>query len=1566
MGKLMAAIHCLSTLLFASQLQSEMEVRVGEKGRMEVEVDGGICLADFGLTLAGPRWEFGYDLTEQARRGEMVEGKGEEVVLFRVGKGEEECGWAKIEVKADGREVKWGCEVHLEKDIATEVLRLDGHLPGEISAGQGGWFALHRDRMSSGFFPARLGPDLYWDTGFQWFGWLLKEGRGIQFRPDWRGITAFGLQDGRRWGRDYFQVCWNMGEGLLKRGSQFYCSITIQPLSFEEVEENARRFGESLLALEAEGEGQREKAAFRLKLTNLLPRARQVCWEWQITDEIYRPLRQFRKPLSLRPMETLVREVEVGAAERGEYRLLCRAVDEMDGASQELLKAFRFDVSSGPRMRVCLNGEWEFMPVLKGEMTYPPQGEWRKRSVPSSFSSEEIHHHGCWYRRSFEVPKFMAGKRIKLHFMAVNLAAKVYVNGHEAGEKFGGYLPFEVDITDLVKAGERNELCVAVRAWTAACLKPGEVRPLRPYENPGWSYLPPRSIVAPVGGRVFLCGIWQDVFLLAYPEVHVEDVFVITLVRGKRIKLQISLHNEGGSARQLELRNEVHGREGRSKRLPPKGVALGPGERKEVEVWSAWENPTLWGLNSPYLYLLETSLREEGREIDRNFTRFGFREVWTEGKQIVLNGVPLTLFADSCWDYDSFAAAAEHILRRKRAGIRSMRIHTQPFQPHILDAADELGMLIVDESAVYCWHHVYAIEDERFWQNYARHLRELALRDRNHPSLFMYSLENEIMHCGGKRKEWEERLARLADEVQEVDPTRLITYEADLDPGGKADVLGLHYAREYWFGDLVYPEGCYWLDGEIQGSGDLGRWKWKREKPLYLGEFDGGFFLWYPQFQAFWVGDEAYVGAGPRTVTEGSWRARMEGLAHEIAAYRYSGVAGLNAWIGLEGHEKLGKAGIYSPLFLWVREHPGHFYEGETVRRTVHVHNDLLEPATLKLAWETVLRGQKIGGGELPSLFLKPAEMKAVRVEFKIPPVKEKSPFLFRLYLDQQGKTACSREQRLVAFPRLGKPQIPAPVGLLDQVGETARVFRQVGVPFLPLNDLSLLPPQLKVLVLGRNSWTEASSQQALRLAKWVEGGGRLICLEQERYPEGWPGEGVVLERNLLCSMAFPSASEHPVLKGVSADDLRFWRPDGLVATRTLRKPSRGNFRTIIQAGGNTRDYTSALNGLSWAPLLEVVQGRGSYLLCQLELVKKFPVEPVAGRLLVNLLEYAAAAPPERFVRVALLTESNSPLDQELKRVGLEAEALAGRLAEADLAGYGLILIEGTEIEEEVKGHEGKLRKFVEKGGKVWIHDLKPEQIEGVGRLVGVNLRLRPLSPQSVWKAADDPLTSGLSNHELYWRDPPIWDQFTPFHSIAEYVVEIPGPSPLEVKALTEPGALVKIPVGRGFFLLDQLLWSREKRHGDLRRRLASILLTNLGAQLRPVFGYPVRASRFKRVEGSEELVKVEEEEVTMGTNGRVEAPIFLPVSGRYEIVLVGRGTPGKGEYPRLVVALDGQMVGEIEVDSEEFDEKSLLAEMPEGSHILSVALVNDYYDPTTGEDRNVWFQSVTLVPVGR
>ena len=121
---------------------------------------------------------------------------------------------------------------------------------------------------------------------------------------------------------------------------------------------------------------------------------------------------------------------------------------------------------------------------------------------------------------------------------------------------------------------------------------------------------------------------------------------------------------------------------------------------------------------------------------------------------------------------------------------------------------------------------------------YADHLRAAVRRDANHPSIVMWSLENEILHCGGDGilAGRAPNLAQLGLLVKTLDPTRPITFEADLDPGGVADVLGLHYPHE--FPDYAnWPNTAYWMEQPIAKSyAPGGQWRWDHAKPLYIGE----------------------------------------------------------------------------------------------------------------------------------------------------------------------------------------------------------------------------------------------------------------------------------------------------------------------------------------------------------------------------------------------------------------------------------------------------------------------------------------------------------------------------------------------------------------------------------------------------------------------------------------------------------------------------------------------------------------------------------------------------------
>ena len=131
--------------------------------------------------------------------------------------------------------------------------------------------------------------------------------------------------------------------------------------------------------------------------------------------------------------------------------------------------------------------------------------------------------------------------------------------------------------------------------------------------------------------------------------------------------------------------------------------------------------------------------------------------------------------------------------------------------------ADELGVLVVEECAVWCDPRAYKLSDSAFWTNYSRHLSAAVKRDRNHPfdqCSGAWRTKSSTAVASSAYSATEAQLAAMGRVVKSVDPTRPITYEADLDPGGVADALGLHYPHEY--PDYqVWPNAAWWMDQTI-------------------------------------------------------------------------------------------------------------------------------------------------------------------------------------------------------------------------------------------------------------------------------------------------------------------------------------------------------------------------------------------------------------------------------------------------------------------------------------------------------------------------------------------------------------------------------------------------------------------------------------------------------------------------------------------------------------------------------------------------------------------------------
>src|ERR1019366_1727397 len=455
-------------------------------------------------------------------------------------------------------------------------------------------------------------------------------------------------------------------------------------------------------------------------------------------------------------------------------------------------------------------------------------------------------------------------------------------------------------------------------------------------------------------------------------------------------------------------------------------------------------------------------------------------EFWAEAGRFFLNGTPINLLATATWPTTELQTTNQikKILQDVKAGNNvAMRFHTQPWDEPWYDMADEVGLLIVEECAVWCDPSAYKLSDSTFWTNYSRHLTAAVQRDRNHPSIILWSLENEILHCGGDTlySATATQLGAMGRVVKGMDPTRPITFEADLDPGGEASALGLHYPHEY--PDYqVWPNAAWWMDQSIARSWvSGGQWKWDHAKPLYIGEF-----LWGPSSSpadfTIIFGDDAYSDPSYyRNQAKGmTWRMAIE-------AYRGYGVNGIGPWTLFEdpvvswGAFDLQPASnylyqvqkaAYEPNAVFPEEYNTRFFAGETAQRTVRVYNDRMTAGNFTLRW-------RAGSGAWSSraFSLPPAGQRRDTNTFTVPAA---GPFALQFELSDASGVVYTNAIDCTAMAR---PTLTLPAGvnlaLYDPRGTTAGLLGRFGLSFTTVTNLRTAAyDQFNLLIIGRDALT--------------------------------------------------------------------------------------------------------------------------------------------------------------------------------------------------------------------------------------------------------------------------------------------------------------------------------------------------------------------------------------------------------------------------------------------------------------------------------------------------------------
>ncbi|HEX8335109.1 MAG TPA: beta-galactosidase GalB, partial [Pyrinomonadaceae bacterium] len=399
-----------------------------------------------------------------------------------------------------------------------------------------------------------------------------------------------------------------------------------------------------------------------------------------------------------------------------------------------------------------------------------------------------------WYRKHFDVPAADRGRQVYLDIDGAMSYAAVWLNGRFIGGWPYGYASFRLDLTPFVEYGAEN--VVAIRL-----------------DNP-----PDSSRWYPGGG------IYRNVWLEKTAPVHVAHwgTYVTTPDPSREaavVNVKTTIDNDAAEAADVTVRTALYelAADGSKSKRPvasaePTRVALAAGPASAtVGVSARVGNPKLWSPDAPRLYAAVTTVEQGGRTVDVYETTFGIRSVkFDAARGLLVNGEPVEI-KGVCNHHDLGALGAavnRRALERqleimKEMGANAVRTSHNPPAPELLDLADRMGLLVIDE-AFDAWRRSKKKNDYHllFDDWHEKDLRALVRRDRNHPSVILWSTGNEVGEQGSA--EGHRLSRRLADIVREEDPTRPVTAGANhLNAGYNGfqktvDVFGYNYKpQEY-------------------------------------------------------------------------------------------------------------------------------------------------------------------------------------------------------------------------------------------------------------------------------------------------------------------------------------------------------------------------------------------------------------------------------------------------------------------------------------------------------------------------------------------------------------------------------------------------------------------------------------------------------------------------------------------------------------------------------------------------------------------------------------------------
>ncbi len=529
---------------------------------------------------------------------------------------------------------------------------------------------------------------------------------------------------------------------------------------------------------------------------------------------------------------------------------------------------------------MLFDNEWRFHrgDVKDAELINFDDTKWRSVDLPHDWSIEDLPGTNSpfnpnvingvsvgfttggtgWYRKSFTLPSNQKNKKILIQFDGVYMNADVWLNGEHLGNHPYGYTSFYYDVSDKIKWNQKNIIAVQVKNEGATS---------RWYSG---------------------SGIYRHVWLKLFEPIHVAQwrTYITTpevAASSAKINIKSKVLNKTNAPENISLINKILNAKGIEVARTTAKQRIAANDQYEFNDETIVKSPALWSGQNPNLYKAVTEIYAHGKLSDRTETTFGIRKISFDATNgFLLNDKPMKL-QGACYHDDNGPLGSKSFdraeVRRvellKESGFNAIRCSHNPPAPAFLDACDKLGMLVIDE-AFDCWNNGkndsdYHLYFEDWWQ---KDIQSMLLRDRNHPSIIMWSIGNELPHMGTRRVGDTAKI--LADYVRSIEPTRPVTAAVNsvsekMDNFFSAlDVCGYNYARDSYEKDHERMPQRIMFATESYALTAFDYWMSVIDHPWVVGDFVWTGFDYvgessigwrgYPQEKNFYPWNLAYCG----------------------------------------------------------------------------------------------------------------------------------------------------------------------------------------------------------------------------------------------------------------------------------------------------------------------------------------------------------------------------------------------------------------------------------------------------------------------------------------------------------------------------------------------------------------------------------------------------------------------------------------------------------------------------------------------------------------------------------